>query len=92
MSIDISVIVPVYNTERYLEKCLKTILSQDLCGCTVEVILINDGSTDNSAKICDQYATNFDVVRAIHQNNSGASATRNVGIQEAKGKYICFID
>ncbi len=86
----ISIIVPVYNAERYLDKCIESILGQTYTD--LELILINDGSRDNSCVICDRWSEKDSRVRVIHQNNKGASATRNVGLDVASGEYICFVD
>lgn len=84
----VSVIVPVYNTERYLESCLRSILNQTYPA--FEVILVDDGSTDGSPAICDRFAC--EQVRVYHQQNAGVSHARNFGIEAAKGEYIAFID
>ena len=86
----ISVIVPVYNAELYLRRCIDSILNQTYRN--FEVILIDDGSKDGSSLICDEYAYNDTRVRVIHKKNEGVSATRNIGIEEAKGEYISFVD
>ncbi len=86
----ISVIVPVYNVEAYLEQCLKSIAGQTYH--YIEAILIDDGSTDNSGVICDQFAENDKRFRVIHQDNRGLSAARNTGIDISKGDSICFVD
>lgn len=86
----ISVIVPVYNVERYLERCLNSILKQTYT--RFELLLINDGSTDNSAQICEDYAKKDSRIRVIHQENAGPSAARNKGIELSRGDYITFID
>ena len=86
----VSIIVPVYNTGEYLYKCLDSIIDQNLQ--EIELILINDGSTDNSAEICDRYSEKDKRVRVIHKKNEGVSIARNVGIRAAKGEYIGFID
>ena len=86
----ISIIVPVYNVEKYLEKCLNSILSQDYRG--YEVLLIDDGSTDNSPMICDDFSRKYNNIRVIHKTNGGLSAARNIGIKEAKGEYVFFVD
>jgi len=88
--LEISVIVPVYNTERYLSSCINSILEQSFSD--IELILIDDGSKDSSGVICDQYAELDSRIRVIHQENAGVSVARNRGIEEARGKYICFID
>lgn len=86
----ISVIVPVYNVEKYLSKCINSILKQTYKN--LEILLINDGSKDNSGYICDKYAKKDSRIRVIHKENSGLSATRNLGIELSTGKYIAFID
>ena len=90
--IKLSFIVPVYNVEKYLRKCVDSLLSQDMPQNEYEIILVEDGSTDNSAALCDEYNRMFDNIHAIHQPNGGLSVARNVGIAAAKGEYICFVD
>ena len=85
-----SIIIPVYNTEKYLEKCISSVINQKYKN--FEVILIDDGSKDNSGAICDEYAKKDNKVKVIHQINAGVSTARNVGIKNAKGKYIIFLD
>lgn len=86
----ISVIVPVYNVEKYLEKCIESIIVQTYK--KLEIIIINDGSTDRSGSICEEYAKKDFRIRYIIQKNSGLGRTRNRGIKEANGEYILFID
>lgn len=86
----ISVIVPVYNVETYLAKCVDSILGQSYAN--LEVILVNDGSTDSSGSICDAFARKDDRVRVIHKENGGLSSARNAGMEAAAGEYISFID
>lgn len=86
----ISVIVPVYKAENVLKYCIGSILNQTFTD--YELVLVNDGSPDNSGDICDEYAKNDDRIRVIHQANSGVSSARNTGIDNAKGEYICFVD
>ncbi|MBQ7544624.1 MAG: glycosyltransferase family 2 protein [Synergistaceae bacterium] len=86
----ISVIVPVYNVEAYLSRCLDSILAQTYTN--LEIILIDDGSTDNSGRICDEYAGKDSRIRVIHQENQGLAEVRNIGVREAKGEYIQFVD
>lgn len=86
----ISVIVPVYQVEQYLEECIESILSQTYTN--FEVLLIDDGSTDNCPKICDAYAKEDNRIKVVHQKNQGLSAARNTGISIAKGEYLTFID
>ncbi|MDE6243946.1 MAG: glycosyltransferase family 2 protein [Muribaculaceae bacterium] len=87
----ISVIIPVYNSEAYLERCVTSVLEQDYR--PIEIVLINDGSTDTSASLCERLRTDYpSVVRVIHQANTGASIARKNGIEAAKGEYIVFVD
>lgn len=86
----ISIIVPVYNVEPYLESCIDSILAQSFSD--IEVILVNDGSEDRSGVICDQYLSRDDRVRVIHKPYGGVSSARNVGLQSAKGQFIGFVD
>lgn len=86
----ISVIVPVFNVEKYLCKCIDSILNQTYKN--LEIILIDDGSTDKSGTICDTYTKKDSRIKVIHQNNEGLSAARNAGLDIAKGDYISFID
>lgn len=86
----ISVIVPIYNVERYLPQCLDSILTQDYS--KLEVILINDGSVDASGSICDEYARRDCRIKVIHQKNSGAAAAKNAGLHIATGEYLSFVD
>lgn len=90
MQPEISIIVPVYNVENYLEKCIKSILQQTFKN--FELILVDDGSTDNSRIICDKYKDIDSRISVIHKFNGGQSSARNVGIDNAKGRYIGFID
>ena len=86
----ISIIIPIYNVEKYLEKCLDSILNQTYKN--LEIILIDDGSTDNSPNICNSYCEKDKRIKIIHKNNEGVSSARNKGIELSKGKYIVFID
>lgn len=86
----ISVIIPVYNVENYIRKTLDSVLEQTYKN--YEIILVDDGSTDGSGKICDEYVSSCSQIRVIHQNNQGVSVARNVGIKEAKGDYLFFLD
>lgn len=86
----ISVIVPVYNKIEYINKCLDSVLSQTYSD--LELLLVDDGSTDGSGQVCDEYARKDSRVRVIHKPNGGASEARNLGITEAKGDFIGFID
>lgn len=86
----ISVIVPVYNVEKYLEKCINSIINQTYK--KLEIILVDDGSTDNSGKMCDDFAKKDKRIKVIHKENGGLSDARNFGIDVAVGKYIAFVD
>lgn len=86
----ISIIVPLYNNQKYLSSCLDSIVNQ--CSKDIEIIIVNDGSTDNSGNIADKYAQKYSFIKVIHQSNRGVSATRNVAIKESVGKYLVFID
>lgn len=86
----ISIIVPIYNVEKYLDRCINSIINQSYKN--IEIILVNDGSTDNSLKICEKYKLIDDRVIIINKKNGGQSEARNFGINVAKGKYISFVD
>ena len=86
----ISIIVPVYNGEKFLNRCVKSILAQT--DTDFELILVDDGSKDNSGKICDEFAAKDCRVKVIHQKNAGVSAARNAGLDAAAGEYIGFVD
>lgn len=88
--IKISVIIPIYNVEQYLSQCLDSIINQTYTN--LEIILINDGSTDNSEKICNQYKLLDPRIIVIHKTNGGLSDARNTGIKIATGDYISFVD
>lgn len=86
----VSVIVPVYNVAAYVAECIDSILAQDYT--YLDIILVNDGSTDNSGSICVEYAKRDKRIRVIHQQNAGLSAARNTGLENILGKYIAFVD
>lgn len=86
----ISVIVPVYNVENYMRQCVDSLLNQTLSN--IEIILVDDGATDTSPKICDEYARKYSSVKVIHKLNGGLGSARNAGMNEARGKYIGFVD
>lgn len=88
--VQLSVIVPVYNVETYLKRCVDSILEQTFK--EFEVILVDDGSLDNSSEICNKYSKSDKRVKVIHKKNGGLSSARNAGLNIAKGKYIAFID
>ncbi len=86
----VSVIVPIYNAEKYLNKCLESIIGQTYKN--LEIILVDDGSSDNSPTICDAWAQIDSRIRVIHKKNGGVSSARNAGIDLAQGDYIGFVD
>lgn len=86
----VSIIIPVYNVEKYLEKCLDSAVSQTLKD--IEIICINDGSTDSSQEILNNYKKNYNNIKVINQENKGISSARNLGLNIAKGEYIYFLD
>ena len=85
-----SIIVPIYNAEKYLAPCIKSILAQSITN--FELLLVNDGSTDNSGEICEEYASKDSRVHVFHKPNGGVSSARNLGIREAHGEWITFCD
>lgn len=85
-----SIIIPVYNVEKYLRECIESILKQTFTD--YEVILVDDGSTDKSGAICDEYAKKEKRIKVIHKANGGSADTRNIGAKEANGEYLLFID
>lgn len=87
---DVSVIIPVYNAERYLDACVMSILQQK--DVSVEIILVDDGSTDSSPVICNRYADEYGNISVVHIINSGQSVARNTGLKMAKGRYVTFTD
>ena len=86
----ISIIVPVYNVDKYLDRCLNSILKQTYQN--LEIILVDDGSTDNSPKLCDEYATKDNRIIVIHQENSGLASARNTGLENSTGDFVGFVD
>lgn len=87
---EVSIIVPVYNLEKYLPKCIDSILNQTFTN--FELILVNDGSTDLSGEICEKYAKEDSRIKVLHKKNGGVASARNVGLEIAKGNYIGFVD
>lgn len=86
----ISIIIPVYNVEMFIHKCIDSVLQQTYK--TLEIILVDDGSTDSCGMICDEYKAKDDRIKVIHKKNGGLSDARNVGLKNATGQYVCFID
>ena len=85
-----SFIIPVYKSEKYLSECINSILSQTYKN--YEIILVNDGSPDNSGKLCDEYADKYPQILSFHKDNGGASSARNYGVKRARGEYLIFLD
>lgn len=86
----VSIIVPVFNTEKYLRRCVESLLNQDYKN--IEILLIDDGSSDKSGEICEEYSKNFSFVKTFHKTNGGASSARNIGLSQIKGEFFCFVD
>ena len=86
----VSIVIPVYNTSRFLEECIRSVLHQDFTDW--QVILIDDGSTDGSGTICDQFAANDPRIEVLHQPNQGLSVARNNGLARAQGEFVLFLD
>ena len=90
MEVKISVIIPVYNVERYLAQCVDSVISQSYKN--LEIILVDDGSSDNSPQICDDFAKQDSRIKVVHKVNGGLSSARNAGIEIAGGDYLLFLD
>ena len=90
MNLQLSIIVPVYNVEKYLQRCMESLLTQNISN--YEIILVDDGSKDKSSEICDEYASKYSFVHVIHKENEGLGYARNSGLAVAKGKYVSFVD
>ena len=86
----VSIVVPVYNTAEYLPACLDSILAQTFTD--FELLLVDDGSTDNSLQVCETYASRDARIRVFHQQNAGVSAARNLGVEQAQGDWLCYVD
>ena len=86
----VSIVVPVYNAKNYIKRCIESLVCQTYHN--LEIILVDDGSSDGSEKICDEYAKEDDRIKVIHKKNSGVSDSRNAGIEAADGDYILFVD
>ncbi|MCC8146259.1 MAG: glycosyltransferase [Bacteroidales bacterium] len=85
-----SILIPVYNVEKWMRKCIESVLSQNMKD--FEIVLVDDGSTDSSGEICDEYASRHDSIRVIHKKNEGLLLTRRRAIKEAKGKWFIHLD
>ena len=85
-----SIVIPVYNVAPYLRECVDSVLAQN--STDYEIILVDDGSTDNSPAICDEYAEKYSQIKVIHKANGGLSDARNFGIKKAQGDYLMFLD
>lgn len=86
----VSIIIPVYNVEKYLPECVHSVLKQTYSD--IEIILVDDGSLDNSSRLCDEFAKNEKKITVIHKKNGGLASARNTGLEHAKGKYVYFVD
>ena len=86
----VTIIIPIYNLEKYIKKCIDSVIKQTLK--EIEIILVDDGSTDASPSICDDYAKNDDRIKVVHQKNMGLSGARNTGIHESTGKWFMIVD
>ena len=90
--IKLSIIIPVYNVEKYIGRCIESCLKQDLSRDEYELLIVNDGSSDDSMEVVRQYAQRYDNIRIVEQENAGLSAARNTGIKDARGEYLWFVD
>ena len=88
----ISTVIPVYNTEEYLEKCINSIIKQTIGFKNIELIIVNDGSPDNSKDIIEKYQKKYENIKYIYKENGGQASARNLGLKEATGEYISFVD
>lgn len=86
----ISIIIPVYNVEKYISNCINSLMNQTYKN--IEIILVDDGSQDNSYSVCEEYSKTYDYIKVYKKENGGPSSARNYGIEKATGEYICFVD
>ncbi|MEG1313359.1 MAG: glycosyltransferase, partial [Bacilli bacterium] len=86
----LSIIVPVYNVDKYINKCIESILAQTFTD--FELLLVNDGSLDSSGSICDEYEKKDSRIKVFHKENGGVSSARNLGLENARGEWIAFVD
>ena len=89
---DLSIIIPIYNVEKYVRACLESVFRQELDENNFEIILVNDGSNDKSPQICDEFVLKDNRIKVIHQKNAGVSSARNKGLDSTRGEFITFID
>lgn len=89
-NVSVSIIVAIYNVEKYINRCIESLVNQTYKN--IEIILVDDGSSDNSSKICDGWASKDSRIRVVHKKNGGLSDARNAGLNAAKGEYVCFVD
>lgn len=89
--INLSIMIPVYNQQMYVEKCLQSLTKQDWAD-EAEIIIIDDGSTDNSREICEQYAAKYPYISVYHKENGGVSSARNMALRYASGEYYYWVD
>ena len=92
MGLTLSIIIPIYNVEKYIQKTLVSIFSQYFQKESVEIIVVNDGTKDNSMSIVNEFAVKFDNLKIINQENQGLSVARNTGLKASRGKYVWFFD
>lgn len=91
MNYRVTTIIPVYNAEKYLEDTINSVIGQSVFN-QIEVLLVDDGSTDCSSEICDRFSCNYENISVFHKDNRGVSSARNYGLSKAKGQYIHFMD
>lgn len=86
----VSIVLPIYNVEKYLNRCMESVVNQTYSN--IEIIMVDDGSTDSSGKICEEWKMQDNRIRVVHKNNEGLGLARNTGIENAEGEYVCFFD
>ena len=86
----VSIIIPVYNVKEYLKECVESCITQSYDN--IEIVLVDDGSTDGSGKICDEFSSKYERIKCIHKKNGGLSDARNYGIENSSGDYVMFVD
>ena len=90
--VKLSIIVPVYKVEAYLDRCVDSLIHQTIDPEQLEILLVDDGSPDRCGALCDQYAEQYPFVKALHKENGGLSSARNYGVERASGEWIIFVD